>query len=370
MGIDISDPSRIDSKVYAIFSRAECDSSGCLRRDQFAVVCRNDRRIRKLLAANGKPNNESWSDLQWWTHSSQRKRWCVVEQPFLLCLLLLWHLWSTEQHSFSRLFVYYSALVYRVYVFDYLSCWSRNQQSRVAHRMIDDDRFSLLTSVNVFFHQCRLELPSCHWASLMDFDLTSARHCHAEENSIAITRRPGWLTVNESEMNSKTRQISIEINAHSCSRLVFQVLVSWHDLKQENERKKKREESNQCSSASIYEAEGANSFRRYSSDKQPEMNSSFESFPSPLTSIFEKICSTFISGEFAPLRSSPRRSKIAFEDKRKGGMQACDRHPSLTSMIFFISFFSMKPLRSMSNREIKALNKNQDAIDRCTDHTW
>lgn len=102
MGIDISDPSRIDSKVYEIFSRAECDSSGCLRRDQFAVVCRTDRRIRKLLAANGKANSESWRDVQWWTYSSQRKRWSngrtsfhhVLASSFLLRLLLPWHLWS------------------------------------------------------------------------------------------------------------------------------------------------------------------------------------------------------------------------------------------------------------------------------------
>ena len=58
MDIDIRDPSRIASKVYEIFSRAECDSSGCLRREQFAAVCRADRRIRKLLIANGKPSNE------------------------------------------------------------------------------------------------------------------------------------------------------------------------------------------------------------------------------------------------------------------------------------------------------------------------
>ena len=52
MGIDTRDPSRIDTKVYEIFSKAECDQSGYLRKDQFAVACQNDRHIRKLLIPN------------------------------------------------------------------------------------------------------------------------------------------------------------------------------------------------------------------------------------------------------------------------------------------------------------------------------
>jgi hypothetical protein len=54
MGIDISDPSRIDSKVHQIFSNAKCDPLGYLRRDQFAIACENDRHIRKLLISNTK----------------------------------------------------------------------------------------------------------------------------------------------------------------------------------------------------------------------------------------------------------------------------------------------------------------------------
>lgn len=54
MGIDISDPSRIDSKVYEIFSNAKCDQLGYLRKDQFALACENDRHIRKLLISNAK----------------------------------------------------------------------------------------------------------------------------------------------------------------------------------------------------------------------------------------------------------------------------------------------------------------------------
>jgi len=49
MGIDISDPSRIDTKVHELFSKAECDQLGYLRKDQFAVACENDRHIRKFL---------------------------------------------------------------------------------------------------------------------------------------------------------------------------------------------------------------------------------------------------------------------------------------------------------------------------------
>ena len=52
MGIDTRDPSRIDTKVHEIFSKAECDQSGCLRKDQFILACQNDRHIRKLLIPN------------------------------------------------------------------------------------------------------------------------------------------------------------------------------------------------------------------------------------------------------------------------------------------------------------------------------
>ena len=57
MGIDTSDPSRIETKVYEIFSRAECDQLGYLRRDQFAIACENDRYIRKLLLSNTKSSD-------------------------------------------------------------------------------------------------------------------------------------------------------------------------------------------------------------------------------------------------------------------------------------------------------------------------
>ena len=49
MGVDISDPSRLDSKVSDIFSKMECDTSGALSKEQFALACTNDRHIRKLL---------------------------------------------------------------------------------------------------------------------------------------------------------------------------------------------------------------------------------------------------------------------------------------------------------------------------------
>jgi hypothetical protein len=52
MGIDISDPSRIDTKVHEIFSNAECDQLGYLSKDQFTMACENDRHIRKLLVSN------------------------------------------------------------------------------------------------------------------------------------------------------------------------------------------------------------------------------------------------------------------------------------------------------------------------------
>ncbi len=57
MGIDISDPSRIDSKIHKIFSYAQCDPLGYLSKDQFAVACQNDRHIRKLLISNTKLSN-------------------------------------------------------------------------------------------------------------------------------------------------------------------------------------------------------------------------------------------------------------------------------------------------------------------------
>jgi hypothetical protein len=58
MNIDISDPSRIDSKVHKIFSNAECDQLGYLRKDQFRTACENDRHIRKLLIPNTKSSDD------------------------------------------------------------------------------------------------------------------------------------------------------------------------------------------------------------------------------------------------------------------------------------------------------------------------
>ncbi|CAF1493075.1 unnamed protein product [Adineta steineri] len=49
MNVDISDPSRIDTKVYELFSKANCDQLGYLGKDQFAIACQNDRYIRKFL---------------------------------------------------------------------------------------------------------------------------------------------------------------------------------------------------------------------------------------------------------------------------------------------------------------------------------
>ncbi|CAF0756402.1 unnamed protein product [Rotaria sp. Silwood1] len=58
MGIDIHDSTRIDMKVREIFAKAECDQSGYLTKDQFALACKNDRYIRKLLVPKTKaPNN-------------------------------------------------------------------------------------------------------------------------------------------------------------------------------------------------------------------------------------------------------------------------------------------------------------------------
>lgn len=54
MGIDISDPSRIDSKVQKIFANAQCDQLGYLTKDQFIQACENDRYIRKLLVSNSR----------------------------------------------------------------------------------------------------------------------------------------------------------------------------------------------------------------------------------------------------------------------------------------------------------------------------
>ncbi|CAF1560789.1 unnamed protein product, partial [Adineta ricciae] len=58
MGIDVHDSTRIDMKVQEIFAKAECDQSGYLTKDQFALACKNDRYIRKLLVPNTKaPSN-------------------------------------------------------------------------------------------------------------------------------------------------------------------------------------------------------------------------------------------------------------------------------------------------------------------------
>lgn len=57
LGIDISDPSRIDSKIYEIYSNVECDQLGYLRKDQFSMACEKDRHIRKLLKSNTKSSN-------------------------------------------------------------------------------------------------------------------------------------------------------------------------------------------------------------------------------------------------------------------------------------------------------------------------
>ena len=54
MGVDISDPSRVDTKVHEMFSKVECDPSGYLGKDQFAKACENDRHIRKLLGTTTK----------------------------------------------------------------------------------------------------------------------------------------------------------------------------------------------------------------------------------------------------------------------------------------------------------------------------
>ncbi|CAF5181197.1 unnamed protein product, partial [Rotaria magnacalcarata] len=58
MGLDIHDSTRIDMKVQEIFAKAGCDQSGYLTKDQFALACKNDRYIRKLLVPKTKaPNN-------------------------------------------------------------------------------------------------------------------------------------------------------------------------------------------------------------------------------------------------------------------------------------------------------------------------
>ncbi|CAF3367674.1 unnamed protein product [Rotaria socialis] len=57
MGIDISDPSRVVTKVHDIFSTAKCDSLGYLGKEQFAEACQNDRHIRKLLMPTIKSTN-------------------------------------------------------------------------------------------------------------------------------------------------------------------------------------------------------------------------------------------------------------------------------------------------------------------------
>ncbi|CAF0784421.1 unnamed protein product [Rotaria sordida] len=57
MGIDKQDSTRIDMKVREIFAKAECDQSGYLTKDQFALACKNDRYIRKLLVPKTKAPN-------------------------------------------------------------------------------------------------------------------------------------------------------------------------------------------------------------------------------------------------------------------------------------------------------------------------
>lgn len=59
LGIDVSDPSRIDSKVAQMFSNVECDQQNSLRKEQFSLVCQKDRHIRKLLMANSKSSDQS-----------------------------------------------------------------------------------------------------------------------------------------------------------------------------------------------------------------------------------------------------------------------------------------------------------------------
>ncbi|CAF3632620.1 unnamed protein product [Rotaria socialis] len=58
LGLDIHDSTRIDMKVQEIFAKAECDQSGYLTKEQFALACENDRHIRRLLVPKTKaPNN-------------------------------------------------------------------------------------------------------------------------------------------------------------------------------------------------------------------------------------------------------------------------------------------------------------------------
>ncbi|UJR10326.1 hypothetical protein I4U23_014532 [Adineta vaga] len=49
MGVDISDPTRIDTKVSDLFSKAKCDQLEYLNEIQFAKACENDRYLRKFL---------------------------------------------------------------------------------------------------------------------------------------------------------------------------------------------------------------------------------------------------------------------------------------------------------------------------------
>ncbi|CAF1397780.1 unnamed protein product [Adineta ricciae] len=57
MGVDITDPSRIDTKVYSLFSTAECDQLDYLGKEQFGKACENDRYLRKFLKPPTKSSN-------------------------------------------------------------------------------------------------------------------------------------------------------------------------------------------------------------------------------------------------------------------------------------------------------------------------
>lgn len=57
MGVDTTDPSRIDTKVYQLFSTAECDQLDYLGKEQFARACENDRHLRKFLKPSMKSSD-------------------------------------------------------------------------------------------------------------------------------------------------------------------------------------------------------------------------------------------------------------------------------------------------------------------------
>lgn len=59
MGVDISDPSRIDAKVSELLSKVHCDQLGNLNKEQFAIACEHDRHIRKFLKANAKAADQT-----------------------------------------------------------------------------------------------------------------------------------------------------------------------------------------------------------------------------------------------------------------------------------------------------------------------